>query len=71
MEDLKPNKTNQQRCYGIARETFSKVEGQEALKSDGLTLIDGEPCTEAQARRKVSQYKDNVSNVYVVNLRSI
>ena len=71
MEDLMPNKTNQQRSYGIARETFSKVEGQEALKSDGLTVIDGEPCTEAQARRKINQYKDNVSNVYVVNLRSV
>ena len=71
MEDLIPNKTNQQRCYGIARETFSKIEGQESLKSDGLTLIDGEQCTESEARRKINQYKDNVSNVYVVNLRSI
>ena len=71
MEDLMPNKTNQQRCYGIARETFSKIEGQESLKSDGLTLIDGEQCTESEARRKINQYKDNVSNVYVVNLRSI
>jgi hypothetical protein len=66
LEDLKPNKTNQQKIYGVAKETYDIVNGIKKFR--GLTVISHKPMTEAAARRYANI---NPNEFLVVNLMGV
>ena len=66
LEDLKPNKTNQQKIYGVAKEIYDTVNGINKFK--GLTVITHKPMTEAAARRYANI---NPKEFLVINLMGV